>query len=87
MFDFESVKGQRWRVISTGWAMPPGCYSVEFEWENGVEAQFSSFSNEGHSWGEQWMESHEDDDSFWDDSPLPEWLTRISEWYETERTF
>lgn len=86
MFDFESVALKRWRIVSTGWAMPPGVYSVEFEWENGEDASFSSASKDLHTWAEQWMEDHEDDPDFWDGSTLPELLTS-HDWGKTEAAF
>ncbi len=59
-FSFEEMKGIRWRIVGSGSAWPEGKTTAYFEWENGVEASFSSYSTDMQSLADKWTDEHEE---------------------------
>ena len=72
-FSFDEMQGIRWKIVGSGSAWPEGRTTAYFEWENGVEASFSSYATDMQKLADAWMDAH--DDESWCSDPLPEWLT------------
>lgn len=81
-FSFDEMQGIRWKIVGSGSAWPEGRTTAYFEWENGIEASFSSYSIDMQTLADEWMDAHEDGE--WCGDPLPDWLVNDA-WVSVEQ--
>ena len=69
---FSFPVGVRWKCVGIGLSWPAGTTTIYLEWENGVEASFTTIHPDAEAFGNEWQQSEDEED--WSDSELPDWL-------------